>query len=160
MTEFALLYHVKLWPFGYQAVGGAVSAHSKNSCQLQLSFVHQILSAFAQRNLTMEHDRTMSPSNENSTTTAKSTTLRSESPVHKRLLGRASTIADMSNPLRHRRSSNFSDSVESTRQSIKSSTDNLLLPRATSPELGKHYEPSHWFVHLLTVYICFESNLE
>ena len=140
-------------------MGEAVSAHS-NSCQLQLSFVHQILSAFAQRNLTMERDRTMSASNENSTTTAKSTTLRSDSPVHKRLLGRASTIADMSNPLRHRRSSNFSDSVESTRQSIKSSTDNLLLPRATSPELGKHYEPSHWFVHLLTVLFRFEPNLE
>ena len=108
----------------------------------------------------MERDRIMSPSNDNSTSTANSTALRSESPAHKRLLGRASTIADMSNPLRHRRSSNFSDSVESTRQSIKSSTDNLLLPRATSPELGKHYEPSHWFVHLLMIFICFRPNLE
>ena len=92
----------------------------------------------------MEPSRTMSPSGEIATTMAKNTARQSDSPIRSRLLGRASTIADVSNPLRHRRSSNFSDSVESTRQSIKSSTDNLLLPRATSPELDTNHEPSHW----------------
>ena len=97
-----------------------------------------------QRHRTMERDRTMSPSNETPALMANSTARQSDSPIRNRLLGRASTLADISNPLRHRRSSNFSDSVESTRQSIKSSTDNLLLPRATSVELGTNHEPSHW----------------
>ena len=92
----------------------------------------------------MERVRTMSPSNEASTPMAKGTARQSISPIRNRFLGRASTIADIPNPLRHRRSSNFSDSIESTRQSIKSSTDNLLLPRATSPELESNHEPSHW----------------
>ena len=86
----------------------------------------------------------MTPSNETSTLMAKSTARQNVSPIRSRLLARASTIADISNPLRHRRSSNFSDSVESTRQSIRSSTDNLLLPRATSAELETNHEPSHW----------------
>ena len=89
----------------------------------------------------------MSPSNGNTPLIAKSTARQSNSPIRirSRLLGRAATtIADISNPLRHRRSSNFSDSVESTRQSIKSSTDNLLLPRATNSDLVTSHEPSHW----------------
>ena len=92
----------------------------------------------------MKRDRTISPSNETPPLSAKSTARQSDSPIRSRLLGRASTIADFSNPLRDRRSSNFSDSVESTCQSIKSSTDNLLLPRATSPDLEASHEPSHW----------------
>lgn len=92
----------------------------------------------------MDRDRTMTPSIETPTFMAKSTARQSDSPVRSRLSGRASTIADISNSLRHRSSSNFSDSVESTRQSIKSSTDNLLLPRATSAELETNHEPSHW----------------
>ena len=91
-----------------------------------------------------EHDWTMTLSKDTPTPMAKSTARQSDSPIRNRLLGRASTIADISNPLSHRRSSNFSDSVESARQSIKSSTDSLLLPRVTSPELGTHHEPSHW----------------
>ena len=85
----------------------------------------------------MERDRTMSPSNETPTLTAKSTVRQSDSPIRSRLLGRASAITDISNPLRHRRSSNLSDS-------IKSSTDNLLLPRATSADVETSHEPSHW----------------
>ena len=75
---------------------------------------------------------------------AQSTGRQSPSPIRNRLLGRASTIADMSNPLSVRRSSSLSESVESTRQTIKSSTDNLFLPRATSPDLETSHEPSHW----------------
>lgn len=120
----------------------AVSAQH-NPIRLQLPIIHNTISPTLQRDHTMERDRTMSPSNE-TPSMAKSTARQSDSPIRSRLLGRASTIADMSNPLRHRRSSNFSDSVESTRQSIKSSTDNLLLPRATSPELEANHEPSHW----------------
>ena len=100
---------------------------------------------------TMGPDRTMSPSGETPKITAKSTARQSDSPIRSRLLGRAATIADISNPLKHRRSSNFSDSVESTRQSIKSSTDNLLLPRATSAELGTSHEPTHWHSAPLTI---------
>lgn len=57
---------------------------------------------------------------------------------------RASTFADLSSPLRHRRSSTFSDSVDDARQSIKSSTDDLLLPRAKGTTLSSQTEPSHW----------------
>ena len=74
---------------------------------------------------------------------AKSTGRRSMSPLRHRALGRASVFVDVSNSLRDRRSSNLSDSIDSTRQSLKSSTDDLLLPRATSPDLITH-EQSHW----------------
>ncbi|KAL8749584.1 MAG: hypothetical protein Q9199_007596 [Rusavskia elegans] len=57
---------------------------------------------------------------------------------------RASAFADMSSPSRHRRSSTFSDSVDDARQSIKSSTDDLLLPRAKGTSLASQSEPSHW----------------
>lgn len=66
------------------------------------------------------------------------------SPLRLRPLGRASTSADMSNPLRHRRSSNFSDSIDDAKQSIKSSTDDLLLPRVRNIGLPGQLEPSHW----------------
>lgn len=122
----------------------AVSAQH-NPIRLQLPI---IISPTAQRERerdhTMERDRTTSPLNDPPTPTAKSTARQSDSPIRNRLLGRASTIADISSPLRHRRSSNFSDSIESTRHSIRSSTDNLLLPRATSPDLERNHEPSHW----------------
>ncbi|CAD6593805.1 MAG: hypothetical protein ASARMPRED_007960 [Alectoria sarmentosa] len=122
----------------------AVSAQH-NPIRLQLPIIHNnTLSPTARRDHTMERDRTMSPSFNETPTMAKSTARQSDSPIRSRLFGRASTVADMSNPLRPRRSSNFSDSVESTRQSIKSSTDNLLLPRATSPEMDTVHEPSHW----------------
>lgn len=121
----------------------AVSAQQSNF-RLQLPIIHNTISLTAQRDHNMERDRTMSPSNETPTPMAKNTARQSDSPIRSRLLGRASTIADISSPLRHRRSSNFSDSVESTRKSIKSSTESLLLPTATSPELETNHEPSHW----------------
>lgn len=121
----------------------AVSAQH-NPIKLQLPIIHNTISpSAAQHNHTMERDRTMSPFNE-TPTIAKTTARHNDSPIRSRLLGRAPTIADITSPLEHRRSSNFSDSVESARQSIKSSTDNLLLPRATSPELETSHEPSHW----------------
>ncbi|KAL8986835.1 MAG: hypothetical protein Q9177_003906 [Variospora cf. flavescens] len=50
----------------------------------------------------------------------------------------------MSHPLKRRRSSTFSDSIDDAKQSIKSSTDDLLLPRLRSEGLPSHLEPSHW----------------
>lgn len=124
--------------------GGAAVSAQHNPIKLQLPIIHNTISPTAQRDHTMERDQTMSPSNDTPTPTAKSSGRQSDSPIRSRLLGRASAIADISNPLQHRRSSNFSESVESTRQSIKSSTDSLLLPKVTSPVLEIHHEPSHW----------------
>ncbi len=123
--------------------GAAVSGQF-NPIRLQLPIIHNTVSPTAQRGHTMEPDQTMSPTNDTPTPMAKSTARQSHSPIRSRLLGRASTVADLSSPLRHRRSSNFSDSLEGTRQSIKSSTESLLLPKATSPELENIHEPSHW----------------
>ncbi|KAL8734824.1 MAG: hypothetical protein Q9166_001176 [cf. Caloplaca sp. 2 TL-2023] len=66
------------------------------------------------------------------------------SPLRQRPFERASTVAEMSSPLRHRRSSTFSDSIDDARQSIKSSTDDLLLPRNRGTSLASQIEPSHW----------------
>lgn len=68
----------------------------------------------------------------------------SASPLRQRPIGRASTFAEVSSPLRHRRSSTFSESVDDAKQSIKSSTDDLLLPRIRSGGLPSQLEPSHW----------------
>ncbi|KAL8646399.1 MAG: hypothetical protein Q9210_006165 [Variospora velana] len=68
----------------------------------------------------------------------------SASPLRQQPPGRASTFADMSHPLKRRRSSTFSDSIDDAKQSIKSSTDDLLLPRLRSEGLPSHLEPSHW----------------
>lgn len=90
---------------------------------------------------------TMSPSasgnGPSSMPSARHPSRSSMSPPRHRPLGRASTsgFAETSSPLRHRRSSNFSDS---TRQSIKSSTDDLLLPRARGLDIISSREPSHW----------------
>ena len=99
----------------------------------------------------MKPEQTTTPTNLTPTFMATSTARQNDSPVRSRLLGRASTIADIANPLSHRRSSNLSDSIESTRQSIRSSTDNLLLPTATSAELETNHEPSHWHSAPLTL---------
>ncbi|KAL8711785.1 MAG: hypothetical protein Q9225_007067 [Loekoesia sp. 1 TL-2023] len=66
------------------------------------------------------------------------------SPLRQRPLGRASISADASHPLRHRRSSTFSESIDDAKQSIKSSTDDLLLPRVRDTSLPGQLEPSHW----------------
>ncbi|KAI9719115.1 MAG: hypothetical protein M1812_003745 [Candelaria pacifica] len=67
------------------------------------------------------------------------------SPFRSRPLGRASTLADLSteSPDR-RRSSMLSDSVGDARQSLKSATDDLLLP--TADKLGQEisHEVTHW----------------
>jgi hypothetical protein len=48
-------------------------------------------------------------------------------------------------PSNRRRSSLFSDNVSETRKSLRSSTDDLLLPRAKgSGEFDYVNEPSHW----------------
>ena len=81
------------------------------------------------------------PSNGGAVPIGKTSGRHSPSPHQRRPLPRGSAMADTSHPLKHRRSSNFSDS---TRQSLKSSTDDLLLPRAKSPDLWTSHEPSHW----------------
>jgi len=82
------------------------------------------------------------PPNGASGTTAKSTGTNSMSPLRQRHLGRASPFAaDLANP---RRSSNMSGSVDDARQSILSSTDDLLFPRVQNGGLERHQEPSHW----------------
>ena len=73
--------------------------------------------------------------------TAQSTGRASMSPLHQRPLGRASTFADPQSP---RRSSNLSESVDETRQSIRSSTDDLLRPRVQKTGLETSKESSHW----------------
>ena len=76
-------------------------------------------------------------------TIAKSTARSSLSPLRHRTaagLQRAANIAETYPSLRHRRSSTFSDSA----QSLKSSTDDLLLPRVKSTEETTDHEPSNW----------------
>ena len=73
--------------------------------------------------------------------TATSTARKSMSPLRQRPLGRASTFAESPNA---RRSSNLSESVDDARQSIRSSTDDLLLPRVRKFGLETHHETTHW----------------
>ena len=72
---------------------------------------------------------------------AQSTGTASMSTLRQRPLGRASTFADPQSP---RRSSNLSESVDDARQSIRSSTDDLLRPRVQRAGLETSKEPSHW----------------
>lgn len=82
------------------------------------------------------------PPNSAPATTARSTGRKSLSPLRHRPLGRASTFAaEFSGP---RRSSNISESVDEARQSLKSSTDDLLLPRVQNGGLETSDETSHW----------------
>ncbi|KAI9741825.1 MAG: hypothetical protein M1834_000211 [Cirrosporium novae-zelandiae] len=57
---------------------------------------------------------------------------------------RSSTIADLSRPSIPRRGSILSDGFSETRQSMRSSTDNLFLPRVDSPGLAMQEESSPW----------------
>ena len=68
----------------------------------------------------------------------------SQSPLRHRTLGRASTFSDVASPSNLRRSSTFSDSISEARQSIFSSTDDLLLPKVKHSGIGTTHEPSHW----------------
>ena len=82
-----------------------------------------------------------SPNNANGTI-ATSTARKSISPLRLRPLGRAATFAaDLASP---RRTSNLSGSVDDARQSILSSTDDLLFPRVQNGGLETQQETSHW----------------
>ena len=74
----------------------------------------------------------------------KISTRANMSPYTHRPLGRASTFADVPNSFTRRRGSTLSDSLDETRQSIRSSTDGLLLPRPISPDLTSSGEHSYW----------------
>lgn len=64
------------------------------------------------------------------------------SPLRQRPLARAATLGDMSSPSDRRRSSFMtSDSVE--RQSMRSSMNDILLPRPLAPGQNTQHEPSH-----------------
>jgi hypothetical protein len=84
---------------------------------------------------------------ERAATTSQQATLNppsSSSHLRHRPLGRAATFADTSTPLSRRRSSLFSDSVSEARHSLRSSTDDLLLPKAHGSEhLTVDNGPSH-----------------
>lgn len=84
-----------------------------------------------------ESSALMSPPSNINIANTKNSARASLSPLRNKPIGRASTFADTSTPLRHRRSSTFSDS-------IISSTDDLLLPRAKSSGLESQLEHSHW----------------
>ena len=66
------------------------------------------------------------------------------SPYTHRPLGRASTFADVPSSSTKRRGSMLSDSLDEARQSIRSSTENLFLPRPNSPHLISSGEHSYW----------------
>ena len=91
-----------------------------------------------------QQERTLSPPIAVSSSMATGTAKQSLSPLRQRPLGRATTFADVYSPSRQRRSSTFSDSLDSTRQSLKSSTDDLLLPKPKHSDFHSNHEPSHW----------------
>ena len=71
----------------------------------------------------------------------------SPSPVglRHRPLGRASTFAEGPAQLNRRRSSFLSETLSETRKSLRSSTDDILLPRARRDDkLQDQDEASHW----------------
>lgn len=69
----------------------------------------------------------------------------SPSRLRHRPLARSATFAEGSTPLNRRRSSLFSDNVSDTRKSLRSSTDDLLLPRVNEGRAFNDVaEPSHW----------------
>lgn len=84
------------------------------------------------------------PANANNTS-SQATGRASPSPLRHRALQKASTFADTTTAIGRRRSSLFStDSMDEARQSLRSSTDDLLLPRVKGSGLETHHEPSHW----------------
>lgn len=70
--------------------------------------------------------------------------INGQSHLRQRPANRASTFADISNPSGRRRSSLLSDSIDETQQSFRSSTDDLLLPKARGSRYDAGEEPSHW----------------
>ena len=98
------------------------------------------MSPAALRDMGSDGERALFPA----TTGAKSvqSSTWASSSLRNRPLARPSPLGEVLHPLRHRRSSTFSDSVDDARQSIKSSTDDLLLPKVRND--GLSHEPSHW----------------
>ncbi|KAJ9612149.1 hypothetical protein H2200_003746 [Cladophialophora chaetospira] len=65
--------------------------------------------------------------------------------LRQRPLGRSSTFAEGHPPPNRRRSSFLSDSFSETRKSLRSSTDDILLPRARDDDgFHDHDDSSHW----------------
>ena len=65
--------------------------------------------------------------------------------LRQRPLARASTFAEGRSASDRRRSSLLSETISETRKSFRSSTDNLLLPRATEDDgFHDHDDGSHW----------------
>ena len=83
------------------------------------------------------------PSRQNGTA-AQSSARSSSSPLHHRLTKHVPTFTDLTSPVDRRRNSLISDSVDDVRSSIRSSTDDLLLPKVKGSGLETHHEPSHW----------------
>ena len=67
----------------------------------------------------------------------------SSSPLRHRPLTRVSTFGDIGSSL-NRRSSLISESLDDSRNSLKSSTDDLLLPKIRGAGIQSNHEPSHW----------------
>ena len=76
--------------------------------------------------------------------TGISTVRSSSSPLRHRPLTRTTAFGDAGNSLNRRRSSLISDSVEDSRNSLKSSTDDLFLPKLRGAGFPTNHEPSHW----------------
>ncbi len=91
-----------------------------------------------------EEGSSMVPLNPANFSSAQTSATKSQSPLRQRPAGRASAFSDAAGPLNNRRPSTFSDSVSEARQSIFSSTDDLLLPKVKSSGIGTSHEPSHW----------------
>ncbi|RMZ80526.1 hypothetical protein DV737_g2929, partial [Chaetothyriales sp. CBS 132003] len=75
-------------------------------------------------------------------------TLRRSTPppsgLRQRHLARAATFGEPSRSLNRRRSSIFSESLSDARRSIKSSTEDLFVPRISTSEQQDAEESSHW----------------
>lgn len=80
---------------------------------------------------------------------ASSQTARHLSPspqgLRQRPLGRATTFAEGHTPLNRRQSSFISETLSETRRSLRSSTDDIFLPRAKGQDDQQDDEDSnHW----------------
>lgn len=77
---------------------------------------------------------------------ASTQTARHVSPsphgLRHRPLGRAATFAE--SPVPRRRSSFLSETLSETRRSLRSSTDDILLPRARGEDDSNDHEFNHW----------------
>ena len=66
------------------------------------------------------------------------------SPLRHRSVARTPSMAEVMRSNAPRRSSLMTESLEDARQSIRSSTDDLLLPRVRNGGFNATNEPSHW----------------